>query len=182
MPSILADGWLLAALLTLFLAGALWWWSLRSQRKSGLPSAQVLFTDGDLRPWKQPLYDASLNLSGKPDYVVALSTDEWVPVEVKSGRTPQRPYEGHVYQALAYGLLLERVKGKRVPYVVIRYPERTFAIPFTAERRASLLHLLERMHEQVRRGTPPGPSHRSVQRCRQCGYRDYCTFRLDEAS
>ncbi len=171
---------LVLAAVLLLLGGWLWWWSGRRQRYSGLPAARVVFSDGELNPWKRPLYDPELNLSGKPDYVVALSREEWVPVEVKSGRTPGEPYLGHVYQALAYGLLLERVLGKRVPYVVIRYPQRSFTIPFTPERRSDLLKLLDRIRTREAQGQPPGRSHDSYRRCLQCGYRDHCIYRLDE--
>jgi len=157
----------------------LWLWSGYRQRRSGLPSARVMFSDGQWRPWTRPLYDASLGLTGKPDYVVALSEHVWVPVEVKSGRTPAEPYPGHVYQVLAYALLIRRVLGKRVPFAILRYPESTFRIEVTPQREADLLALLERMRRYRRLGRPPGRSHASAARCARCGFWAYCRYRLE---
>ncbi len=157
----------------------LWLWSGYRQRRSGLPSARVMFSDGQWRPWTRPLYDASLGLTGKPDYVVALSEHVWVPVEVKSGRTPAEPYPGHVYQVLAYALLIRRVLGKHVPFAILRYPESTFRIEVTPQREADLLALLERMRRYQRLGRPPGRSHASASRCARCGFWAYCRYRLE---
>ncbi len=170
--------WLLAACLA-FLALVLLLWSQWSQRRSGLPSARIMFSDGSLRPWSQPLYDPDLGLTGKPDYVVALSEEVWVPVEVKSGRTPREPYPGHVYQVVAYALLVRRVLGKQVPFAILRYPETTFRIEITPQRETALLALLDRMRHYQRDGRPPGRSHTSPLRCARCGFRAYCSYRLE---
>src|SRR3972149_2334260 len=64
-----------------------------------------------------------LDLVGKPDYLIQ-SKQGLIPVEVKTGRTPARPFESHVFQVAAYCALVERNFKQRPPYGIIRYPER----------------------------------------------------------
>src|SRR5512138_555781 len=97
---------LLSALLVL-LALYLFWQAARRRRSAGLPGGKVIYAD--TRQWgpvEKPLFDASLGLSGKPDYLVQHG-EQVIPVEVKTGRTPTEPRDTHVYQLAAYCLLVE---------------------------------------------------------------------------
>ncbi len=96
-----------AAIFLVLLALALLWQARRAQKASGLPGGRVIYTD--TRAWgnkvEKPLYDASLGLTGKPDYLVE-KNGRIIPVEVKSGRAPQSPYDSHIYQLASYFLLV----------------------------------------------------------------------------
>jgi len=167
-------GWALACLA---LAVVLFWFSGRLRKRSGLPAGRVVYDDASA--WgvvEQPLFDARLNLAGKPDYLVQ-GDGEIVPVEVKSGRTPNAPYEAHIFQLAAYCLLVERSYGVRPTYGIIRYPERTFAIDYTSALEADLHALLDEMRRAERRGDG-GRSHHQAARCASCGYRENCDQRL----
>jgi CRISPR-associated exonuclease Cas4 len=149
-----------------------------SQRKqSGLPGGRIIYTD--TRLWgevEKPLYNASLGLTGKPDYLVKQG-DRIIPVEVKTGHAPEAPYDSHIFQLAAYCLLVESTSGKRPPYGIIHYPERDFAIDYTIELESALLDLLAEIRRaEARREVPR--SHEDPQRCARCGFRSACDQRL----
>jgi CRISPR-associated exonuclease Cas4 len=161
----------------LVLALVLLWQSSRQRRESGLPAGRVIYTD--TRPWgevEKPLYDPVTGLTGKPDYLVE-EKGLWIPVEVKSSYAPASPYEGHVYQLAAYCLLVEKVSGKRPPYGILRYRNRTYAIDYTTEMEESLRDLLDEMRLAERRGEADR-SHEEPARCARCGYRSTCDQKL----
>ena len=148
--------------------------SSRQREEAGLPGGRIIYTD--TRVWKTsvtPLYDGALGLTGKPDYLIEQSDGKIIPVEVKSGKAPESPYDSHIYQLAAYCLLVERKYNKRPPYGVIHYEDRDFAIDYTRELEMSLLNLLAEMKrddfkDEVDR------SHEQAGRCAKCGYREIC--------
>lgn len=153
------------------------WLSGRQRRGLGLPEGRVLYSDtGAERRLQQPLYAQDLQLVGKPDYLVE-SAKGLVPVEVKSGNSPQKPYDSHIFQLAAYCLLVARNFQQRPPYGIIRYPLRSFRVDFTRELEVEVLNLLAEM----RHGFFSGELHRShvtQARCRACGYEQLCDERL----
>ena len=168
---------LILALFIFVLALVLLWQASRSQRAIGLPAGRVIYAD--TRNWgavEQPLYDAELGLVGKPDYLVETG-GQVIPVEVKSSPVTTAPYDAHVFQLVAYCLLVQRHYGKRPAYGILHYPNRTFAIDYTAQLEQQLLQLLEEMHAQERRKDVPR-SHESAARCSRCGFRATCDQRL----
>ena len=94
-------------------------------------------------------------------------------MEVKSSRVVSAPYDAHIYQLAAYCLLIQRRFGKRPPYGILHYPNRTFAIDYTPQLETALLDLLSEMHARERR-TDLSRSHQFPERCRGCGYRSIC--------
>lgn len=149
----------------------------RQQRASGLPTGRVLYADPKLigAP-ERPLFDADSMLTGRPDYLVE-ENGAVIPVEVKSGWAPPEPYEGHVYQLLAYCLLVERSSGKRPPYGILRYRNRSFAIDYTHQAERELLRLVEEMHD-AGASRNLARSHELPARCSKCGYRLVCDEKL----
>lgn len=158
----------------IFVLGLFLLWIATNQRgQSGLPAGRVIYTDtNQWGPVEKPLYDGSLNLTGKPDYLVEQG-ETLIPVEVKSRRVGQAPYDGQIFQLAAYCLLVERVFGKRPPYGILHFPNRTFAIDYTPELETVLLDLLAEIRADERR-KEVDRSHESPARCLRCGYRSYC--------
>lgn len=156
---------LLAALLLLGL-------STRQRRGLGVPEGRVLYSDnGAEHRLSEPLFDDELLLVGKPDYLVE-NAQGLVPIEVKSGRTPARPFASHIYQLAAYCLLVQRNFKRRPVYGIIRYPERTFTVEFTPDLERRALALLDDMRTSV--GGELHRSHQKAGRCRSCGFLALC--------
>ena len=168
---------LFAALFLFILALILLWLSSRQRKEAGLPGGRIIYTD--TRAWgevEKPLYDAQLGLTGKPDYLVE-QNGQIIPVEVKSGKAPEAPYDSHIYQIAAYCLLVQRTMKKRPPYGIIHYSDRDFAVDYTPELESSLLDVLAEMRrDEVRTGV--ARSHEVPARCHRCGYRDMCDQKL----
>ena len=164
-------------LLLLLIAGALFILAGRQRRRTGLPGGRVVYAD--TRFWEaveKPLYDAELGLTGKPDYLVE-QDGKLIPVEVKSGRTPEAPYDAHIYQLAVYCLLVQKTYGERPPYGLIHYPSRDFAVDYTSALESALLDLLAEIRRNERRPNVER-SHDDAQRCLHCGFRHACDQKL----
>ena len=164
-------------LLLFLIALVLLWQSNRQRKQAGLPGGHVVYTD--TRAWgkvEKPLFDQALGLTGKPDYLIE-HEGQLIPVEVKTGRTPEAPYDSHIFQVAAYCLLVEKTYGKRPAYGLIHYPHRDFAVDFTPQLESALLEQLAEMRrDEVRRDVPR--SHDEPMRCRACGFRKICDQKL----
>jgi CRISPR-associated exonuclease Cas4 len=165
------------ALGLLLVAIVFFWISSRQRHAAGLPGGRVIYTD--TRAWgklEQPLFHAGLGLTGKPDYLVQ-QNGQIIPVEVKSGRAPEAPYDSHIFQLASYCLLVEKTYGKRPPYGIIHYNNRDFAVDYTEELESKLLDILADMKRDNHRDDVPR-SHEQASRCARCGYRKICDQRL----
>ncbi len=167
--------------LVFFLVGLalfLFWQAARQRKSTGLPGGRVIYTDTrGGGPVEKPLYDPESGLTGKPDYLIEKGS-EIIPVEVKSSRPPQSPYDSHIYQLAAYCLLVQRTMGKRPSHGILHYTggadrPRTFAIDYTPELEHALLDLIDEVHNQERR-KELARSHEQPARCRRCSYRSHC--------
>ncbi len=161
----------------ILLAIILFWQSSRQRRQAGLPGGHIIYTD--TRAWgkvEKPLFDSELGLTGKPDYLVE-QNGKLIPVEVKTGRVPEAPYDSHIFQLAAYCLLIEKTYGKRPPYGIIHYPNRDFAVEYTHQLESALLDQLAEMRRDENR-TSVLRSHEDAVRCRRCGFKKVCDQRL----
>jgi CRISPR-associated exonuclease Cas4 len=117
-----------------------------------------------------------MRLTGKPDYLLERNGDI-IPIEVKSGKAPDAPYDSHIYQLASYCLLVHKTMGKRPPYGIIHYNNRDFAIDYTPALEAALMDILAEMRRDERR-KEVNCSHSSPARCKGCGYKKICDQRL----
>lgn len=165
------------AIALIFLALILLHMSSRQRRATGLPKGRVIYADTNRwGPVEKPLYDPSLKLTGKPDYLVK-HKDKVIPVEVKSKRISKAPYDSHILQLIAYCFLVMRAYNKRPPYGILHYRNRTFAIDFTPKVESTLVDLINEMRELEHSGKV-NRSHNSPARCHKCGFRSICDQNL----
>ncbi|WKZ46044.1 MAG: CRISPR-associated protein Cas4 [Anaerolineales bacterium] len=161
------------SLLLILLAFIFFWQSNRQRSEAGLPGGRVIYTD--TRGWsklEKPLFYAALELTGKPDYLVE-QNGKIIPVEVKSGRAPEAPYDSHIYQLASYCLLVEKTYGKRPPYGIIHYDDKNFLVDYTFELEQSLLELITEMKRDGMK-KEVARSHEQASRCKRCGFRSVC--------
>jgi CRISPR-associated exonuclease Cas4 len=170
------------ALIALMLAWLLFRQSGRQRKAAGLPGGRLIYADTSRwQPVEEPLYDAGLGLTGKPDYLIE-SGEQIIPVEVKSGPAPQGPYDAHIFQLAAYCALVERVYHVRPAHGILHYAgsqaaAQTYTIEYTPELEIALLEVLDEMRSQEKSRDVPR-SHIVLNRCRGCGYRQVCDQRL----
>ncbi len=175
----------LASILFLFLAVLFFCWGWRERQRTGLPTGKVVTLDlHDRQRLQTPLFSKRYRLTGQPDYLIQRGK-EWIPVEVKTVGEVHQPYESHIFQLLAYCLLVEEHYGYQHRDGYLHYRSRfardregiTYQIEYTPERRKRLIDLLGQMHslEQV---ADIDRSHQEVARCRGCGYASLCDQKL----
>jgi CRISPR-associated exonuclease Cas4 len=149
-----------ALAILLLLAGlVLLWLASRRRKDLGLPAGRIIYAD--TRAWgavQEPLYDRTLGLTGRPDYLVQKGKHT-IPVEVKSSQVSHAPYDSHIFQLAAYGIL--------------HYPNRTYAIDDTRQLETSLRNLLDEIRSQER-SQEVDRSHDQAARCTRCGFRSIC--------
>ena len=158
----------------LLIGGLVLLWLASQRRKDlGLPAGRIIYAD--TRAWEavqEPLYDRTLGLTGRPDYLVQKGKHT-IPVEVKSSQVSHAPYDSHIFQLAAYCLLVESTFGVRPPYGILHYQNRTYSIDYTRQLENSLLNLLDEMHAQER-SPDIDRSHNQAARCVRCGFRSIC--------
>jgi CRISPR-associated exonuclease Cas4 len=119
---------------------AFWFWQ---NSKLGVLKNKYIYADSGQKP-AEILFSKTLALSGKPDYLI--NQDNMViPVEVKSSRTPNEPYQNHVMQLMAYCLLVEENYGSRPIGGYIKYPDKEFKVAYTDEARNCIRELVGEM-------------------------------------
>ena len=161
------------SLFLILLAFLFFWQSNRQRSEAGLPGGRVIYTD--TRGWnklEKPLFYAALELTGKPDYLVE-QNGRIIPVEVKSGRAPEAPYDSHIYQLASYCLLVEKTYHKRPPYGIVHYEDKDFSVEYTHELEQSLLELITEMKRDGMK-KEVARSHEQASRCKRCGFRSMC--------
>lgn len=147
---------------------------LAKQKESRIVPGELIATD--LAGRTALMTDPSWDLQGRPDYL--LSTHEGpVPVEVKTGHTPQRPYESHTLQLACYLRLLQVQEGKAPAYGVLQYPDGVFRVNWDPALEAKLRATLDRMAQAERDGKADR-DHEQAGRCRGCSRRAVCDQRL----
>lgn len=122
------------------------------------------------------LHDPEWDLHGRPDYVLETKAG-FVPVEVKSSKTPAHPHANHRLQVGCYLRLLEVTAGQPPAYGLLNYPEGVFRIAWDDALRRDVQATLGRI-AQARATGKADRDHEHAARCRGCARRDACEQRL----
>lgn len=159
-----------AGLLTLGLIRDRQW---KSTTVGGVIPAKLLVSELD-----EPnlMVDPTTGLAGRPDSLLETASGV-VPVEIKTGRTPDRPYPSHVMQTACYLALVE-AQGHSPEYGLLVYPEGVFRVAWDAKLKADLGTVLNRIQDASRTGVAHR-DHEDRGRCRGCARREACTQRLE---
>lgn len=167
----------LVVALLLITLGLIWFERLRTKRDQlRMPAGLPIYHDTQEQPGKL-IFSHHYRVKGKPDFLYEQGGFV-IPIEVKTGRTPATPFEGHIMQLMTYCVLVEENYGSRPPYGIIRYTTQDFQIDFTPEREQAFANLLLQIR-QKRNLTTVHRSHSTWKACEACGYRDACDERLD---
>ncbi|MEA3189457.1 MAG: CRISPR-associated exonuclease Cas4 [Thermoplasmata archaeon] len=161
-----------SALLTVALASQVR--ARRIQRAAHLVPGQVL--QDDLGAQAPLLEDPTWGISGRPDYLLQTRSGT-VPVEVKTGRTPDAPYRSHALQLACYLRLVEATSGRAPEYGFLSYPGGTFRVEWDDALREDLRQTVERL-AVARASGVADRDHDQPGRCRGCARRAACDQRL----
>mgnify|MGYP001560076946 CR=1 FL=1 len=131
-----------------------WFWV---QKGFGILKKDRIYADTENKPG-EILFSKTLALSGKPDYLIR-DGKTVIPVEVKSGRTPNEPYQNHEMQLMAYCFLVEENYGIRPPGGYIKYPHKEFKVAYTDEAKNAVKELVGEMLLLKHSGKEPKCNH-----------------------
>lgn len=130
---------------------------LRQKPSFGVLNEKRLYVDTRTKPGKVS-FSKSTNLIGKPDYIIK-KDGFYIPVEIKSGKTPSAPYLNHTTQLIAYFFLVEESYGIRPPGGYLKYPKKEFKIAYTQEARESIVKLSDEITNLQISGVQPKCTH-----------------------
>lgn len=116
----------------------------------GILMGDRIYSDTDGQPG-EVLYSKTLKLVGKPDYLIK-ENGQIFPVEIKTGRTPNYPYQNHTMQLMAYCLLVEENYNVTPKGGYLKYPNKEFKIAYTQEAKRSLRLLVEEILKRKQTG------------------------------
>jgi len=122
------------------------------------------------------LYSKRYGISGRPDAIIR-EDGYFIPVEIKTGRTPRGPLFSHIMQLMAYCLLVEENYGTPPPFGILRYEKAVYRIEYTEEMKRLVLEKAA----EIRRAMAGGEVHRNHRRagkCAGCSRRSICPERL----
>ena len=160
--------WILFAMVggAILVAGAVALARRRQQQRSG----RLLQADLPSRPG-MPLRSPRFRLAGRPDELRMLPDGRWVPVELKSRRSPREgPPRSHRVQIAAYCLLVEETTGRSPPFGLLRYGDGgEFRIEWTPDLRQYVLDMRAEMAAPY-----DGRALPSRGRCSGCAWRASC--------
>jgi CRISPR-associated exonuclease Cas4 len=117
------------------------------------------------------LISEKLGMEGVVDLLVR-TPDGYIVVERKNARLRGRPPPSHVYQAVAYAMLVEENMGVIVRKIVLRYVNAAHEITLTEQMRRHVVWTLNQIRKIVEKEILP-PFRRRKQ-CPSCGYRWIC--------
>lgn len=149
----------------------------RRIERVGLNEGQIIYWDSPVgEPISDVLYDPGIGLAGKPDYIIKNKKMVY-PIEIKSSNYNGNPYDSHIFQIAAYCRLVEKNYDVRPKFGILQYTNQTIHIEYTQDLEKRLLTLIYKMHNQAKQ-LQLNRSHRSQNRCYQCGYSSICDQRL----
>jgi len=171
----------IASLLWLIVATFFFYKMLKSEiryskirKELHLPDGEIIYVD-DLE--RSPILKSEkYGLWGRPDILLKVGED-YIPVEIKTGRVPRGPHFSHIMQLTAYMLLVEE-NYKAPPYGLLKYGSYIFRIDYDE----SLKRILLEKVDEMRKALETGEVHRNHNRpgkCRHCSRRDICPERLE---
>ena len=141
------------------------------RKKMNVPEGEIIYVDLDDEN-AELLISERYGLSGRPDHIIKKG-GTYIPVELKTGRTPRGPLFSHIVQVGAYCMILEDLTGKAPPYGIIKYPEKSFEIEYTDELKSIIMEIKTKLLRDLERGEAHR-NHNRPGKCRHCSRRKIC--------
>jgi CRISPR-associated exonuclease Cas4 len=149
--------------------------SMTLRASHGVPAGQIEFSDKIRAP---SYFSEQYMLSGKPDYVIKKG-DDYIPVEVKTGRVPRGPFFSHIVQVVAYCMLVEDHFERAPPHGILEYSDHIqHPIEYDEKGKAMVMEKLDEMREMLNGEKKPYRNHNRKGKCINCSRRGSCPVRL----
>lgn len=154
----------------------------QTKKKLNLPASSKMIQADDLdKDRGDPLVSKKHFLIGLPDMIIE-EEGIMVPVEVKTGRIPLKPYFSHIMQLGAYMVLTDYKFGQITTHGYIEYApskdnRKRFKIEWDMMTKALVLSKVSEIRE-AERTKVAHRNHNREGKCRNCSRRDSCPERL----
>ena len=123
------------------------------------------------------LVDDLSGLRGRPDQIVIVD-GEFIPVEQKTGKIPDKPHKSHKMQLLAYMHLVESTTGRMPPYGVLKYgSENLHTIEWNRQNKRLLFSATKEIQRLMVQGGAER-NHNRKGKCENCSRRYACDSSL----
>ena len=144
----------------------------RSAKRYSIPRGKEVYDDLGSRG--RVLKSQKYGLTGKPDMIVRKGR-KLIPYEYKS-TDASVPREGHIFQMVAYFLILEDLYPKfTISYGVLKYKNQAFRIDNLDENKRKLLDVVSEMRNSR---FEPLRNHSNSGRCFRCSFKENCQQNL----
>lgn len=142
-------------------------------RRMREPSKDIVFHGVKAHPNHKTLVARQFGLVGQPDYLLDMDGYK-IPMLCKDLPSPPTPYQSHIMELIAHGMLVAENEPKHPLYGVIRYEDgRTFEVDFDEDAVEELSRMIDEM--EVNRLLKDVPrNHEERRRCYACRYRQDC--------
>ena len=145
----------------------------RIRRELHLPDGEIIYVD-DME--KAPILKSErYGIWGRPDLLLK-SGEDYIPVEIKTGRIPRGPHFSHIMQLTAYMLLVEE-NYRAPPYGILMYGPQVYRIDYEEGLKRIMLEKVAEMRKALKTGEVHR-NHNRPGKCRHCSRRDICPERL----
>jgi len=150
--------------------------SMTLRASHGVPSGEIEYSDKIRAP---SYFSEKYMLSGKPDYVIKKG-EEYIPVEMKTGRVPRGPFFSHIIQVVAYCILIEETYNRAPPHGILEYADhQQHPIDYDEKGKELVIEKLDEMRSMLTGDKKPYRNHNRKGKCRNCSRRAHCPVRLD---
>ncbi len=123
------------------------------------------------------LVDDLSGLRGRPDQIVIVD-GEFIPVEQKTGKIPEKPHKSHKMQLLAYLHLVESTTGRKPPYGVLKYgSENLHTVDWNEQNEHQLFSAVKEVQRLMVQGGAER-NHNRKGKCESCSRRYACESSL----
>ncbi len=131
----------------------------------------------DLNVPEKAFFSKRFRITGKPDYIVK-KDGYYIPVEIKTG-IHQKAQNNHIFQLMAYCLLLEENYNCFVPYGILVYNDslKSYKISYDPKMRFKLESLIKEMKKSLK-SDKINRNHYEIKKCIKCSLRKYCNQKL----
>ena len=123
------------------------------------------------------LEDKLTGIRGRPDQIVIVD-GEFIPMEQKTGKVPEKPHKSHEMQLLAYIHLVETTTNQSPPYGVLRYGEENLHQIFWTDENKNLLYDTTKEIQRLMVEGGAERNHERVGKCMNCSRRYACESSL----
>jgi CRISPR/Cas system-associated exonuclease Cas4 (RecB family) len=125
-------------------------------------------------PLGEPITSDIYPLTGKPSYVVRLTNNLLLPIDIKPiAQNTMNPAPHHVLQLATYCLILEEYAEQPPTHGILRYLDREFTVEYTPALRKKVIRLLKEM-DLCSADQPPALQKQKAAKCRACIYQPIC--------